>query len=724
MDPRERNRTLILGAITLILSALFFLKTGNKTGFNRAYPFRVLEDSIQDKMSVAGRKSAIDPDMFEYIGIDEVSYEGRFFQVQEKNQETPDQMTRDDYIMLNVAEKTMGQWSRSVWAEFADRIMSAGARCLVIDIRFGIDPERLRGDTNLAEVIQKYAPNIIIGSEFLNSEANMKVSGPPLSVIPDPFLDTSQNESVGLINIFPEDDGKVRRGVYQFSDHDRYRALWDDQEADPNPADTLGDLGKDVVYPSLSARAAKVMGYESNLPPVSARPLIRFSGGPGVFVMNSIAHILDPDVYRTKWKENGRLKDKLVLVGPHNSLFQDKHDTPFGSMPGPEYHMHMINAAIQGEFIDETSEETDQLIVLCTGFLVILLTLLMKKYFVRFFLGLALSVGFLWFVWWQYNDQNFLIGSIGVPLVLLNTSNVITLAIQSIWTYADKREFEGTMGKYFSPAVMEEVMNNPGSLDAKSATVTLLLTDLRNSTPLAERLGPGGMFKLLNQIFEAQTDAIMDNEGQLEHFLGDQFLSYWGAPYDQPDGPNQSLQAARELIKGMEKVKEIQEPEVKAIFGYGVALHCGFALVGNKGSEKKMEYGLVGDTINEAARIEALTKYYGAQLLVSQEIFTQLTQPGRHRLIDRVIVKGKSEPVVLYELEQSKSPDNFDAIIASFNSGFADYSDGKFEEAKAKFQKLIDEHDDGPSKAMLSRCEHLIANPDPDWKGVWKMESK
>lgn len=267
-------------------------------------------------------------------------------------------------------------------------------------------------------------------------------------------------------------------------------------------------------------------------------------------------------------------------------------------------------------------------------------------------------------------------------------------------------------------------MNNPGSLEAKSATVTLLLTDLRNSTPLAEQLGPGGMFKLLNQIFEAQTDAIMNHSGQLEHFLGDQFLSYWGAPYDQPDGPNQALHAARELIEGMRKVKEIQEPGVKAIFGYGVALHCGFALVGNKGSEKKMEYGLVGDTINEAARIEALTKYYGAQLLVSQEIFTQLTQPGRHRLIDRVIVKGKSEPVVLYELEQANSPANFEGIIAAFNEAFTDYSDGKFAEAKGKFQKLIDENNDGPSKAMLERCDHLIAEPHPDWKGVWKMESK
>lgn len=720
MEPRDLKRLLIIGAVSFAISAFCFLKTGNYTGFEQSKMFGEIESTIQDRMTQWGHRCPIDTNMFEYIGIDQTSYEQRFFQVMDKARETPDAMTREDFIMLNVAENTMGGWSRSVWAEFSDRIMAAGAKCLVIDIRYGNDPERLRGDTNLAEVIQKYAPAIIVGSEVQNQEDQAFVAGPPLSIIPDDFLDNTQHEAVGLTSIFGDEDGIFRRGIYRFSNNDLYSMMW----AGTEHAATLGDFGKDVVFPSLSARAATVMGYESNLPPVSVRPRIRFTGSPGTFVMNSIAQILDPVEYKSRWLDTGRLKGKLVLVGPHNSLFQDKHETPFGTMPGPEFHLNLINAAIQGEFIEDTTYEMDQLLVLGMGLLTILLSVLMKKYILRFFLGLALSAAYVGFVWWQFNYNDFLIGSVGVPLLLLNFTNIITMACQSIWTYADKREFEGTMSHYFSKAVLDEVVANPGSLKPQSAEITLLLTDLRNSTPLAERLGPGGMFKLLNEIFEAQTDAIMDQEGQLEHFLGDQFLSYWGAPKPQPDGPNQALRAARELIVRMEKVKEIQAPNVKEIFGYGVALHRGSALVGNKGSEKKMEYGLVGDTINEAARIEALTKYYGTQLLVSEEIFKQLTEPGKHRLVDRVIVKGKSEPVVLYELEQSNSLPNFPAIAAEFESVLAEYTDGNFAEAKPKFQKLIDEFNDGPSKVMVDRCNELIAEPRENWVGVWKMENK
>lgn len=715
MNRPSIPRQLILAACCLAISLFCFTQYGRFIGFN------LLETSTRTQMIVNGRYANLDTNRFVYIGIDKPTYADRFWQLDDKPFE---QWTLDDHIMANVAEFRMGAWSRAVWAEFAERVMSAGARCLIIDVMFEHDEERLKGDAKLGEVVTNYAPRVIIGSALQTDPERTWVKGPPKSIVAhDEFGDNTQNESVGLVAIFPEHDGTYQRGVYRFSNFDIYKMMW---EGKPE-ADTMGDLGKDVVYETLSARAVQVAGYESNLPPVSVRPLIRFAGPPDIpFPKITIADIIDPDVYRTAFLDKGRLKDKIVLVGAHHNVFQDFHDTPFGVMRGPEYHLNLINAAIENEFIAETTFEEDQMIVLVAAVFTMLMTMVFatNRYVLRFFIGAVLSLAYLYAVWDAFNSRNLLIGAIAVPVFLVNSTNVVTLALQSIWTYADKRAFEATMGKYFSPAVMEEVMNNPGSLDAKSATVTLLLTDLRNSTPLAEKLGPGGMFKLLNQIFEAQTDAIMNQDGQLEHFLGDQFLSYWGAPYDQPDGPNQSLRAARELIVGMEKVKEIQEPEVKAIFGYGVALHCGFALVGNKGSEKKMEYGLVGDTINEAARIEALTKYYGAQLLVSQEIFTQLTQPGRHRLIDRVIVKGKSEPVVLYELEQIKSPENFDEIIAAFNSAFTDYSDGKFPEAKEKFQKLIDEHNDGPSKAMLSRCEHLIANPDPDWKGVWKMESK
>lgn len=287
-----------------------------------------------------------------------------------------------------------------------------------------------------------------------------------------------------------------------------------------------------------------------------------------------------------------------------------------------------------------------------------------------------------------------------------------------------RMRLRATMDLYFSPKVSAYVLANPGSMEARSAEVTLLLTDLRNSTPLAEKLGPGGMFKLLNQVFEVETNAVMGQDGALEHFLGDQFLTYWGAPLPQPDGPNQSLRAAMELIKGMEAVKAMQTPEVKALFGYGVALHCGSVLFGNKGSAKRLDFGLVGDTINEAARIEALTKYYGVTLLVSRECFSKLASPGTHRQLDRVIVKGKSTPVELFELENPRTPTNYGELVKEWNGAFASYTAGRFSEARPVFERLAEQFNDGPSKLMVHRCDELNTHRPADWQGVWKMESK
>jgi adenylate cyclase len=216
----------------------------------------------------------------------------------------------------------------------------------------------------------------------------------------------------------------------------------------------------------------------------------------------------------------------------------------------------------------------------------------------------------------------------------------------------------------------------------------------------------------------------MAEDGALEHFLGDQFLTYWGAPQPQPDGPNQALRAALELIKGLEAFKATQPPEVKALFGYGVALHCGSVLFGNKGSAKRLDFGLVGDTVNEAARIESLTRYYGVTLLVSRECFAHLTNPAPHRLLDRVIVKGKSTPVELFEIENPRTPANYAELVREWDAAFADYTAGQFAEARPVFAKLAEQFNDGPSKLMIHRCDELTAYPPADWKGVWKMESK
>ena len=236
------------------------------------------------------------------------------------------------------------------------------------------------------------------------------------------------------------------------------------------------------------------------------------------------------------------------------------------------------------------------------------------------------------------------------------------------------------------------------------------------------------MFELLNRVFEAQTKAIMGEEGNLEHFLGDQFLSYWGAPQPQPDAADRAGRAAIKLITAMETLRPTLTPAVQKLFGYGVALpqrRRGYSWA-TKAPPSVSDYGLVGDTVNEAARVEALTKYYGARLLVTSVTFGQFTVKTQHRFVDRVIVKGKSEPVELFECEKPLHPRRirYPDICARYKLAYDEYTAGHFAEAQTQFDALIKDFSDGPSKALSARCAELLAHPPTAWKGVWKMDAK
>ena len=174
----------------------------------------------------------------------------------------------------------------------------------------------------------------------------------------------------------------------------------------------------------------------------------------------------------------------------------------------------------------------------------------------------------------------------------------------------------------------------------------------------------------------------------------------------------------------MEELRGTLTPEVQKLFGYGVALHGGGVLVGNKGSALRLDYGLVGDTVNEAARVEALTKHYGARMLVTRDAFAQFSVQGRHRLIDRVIVKGKSEPVELFECENPCTPPGYAEICTRYKAACDEYFFGRFAEAQKQFDALNQEFSDGPSKTLSARCTELIAHPPANWNGIWKMDAK
>ena len=218
------------------------------------------------------------------------------------------------------------------------------------------------------------------------------------------------------------------------------------------------------------------------------------------------------------------------------------------------------------------------------------------------------------------------------------------------------------------------------------------------------------------------------------------------------------------LIVAMEHLRVSLPPDVQKLFGYGVALHSGGVLVGNKGSARRLDYGLVGDAVNEAARIESLTKHYGARLLISRETFAQLLQQGTRRLVDRIIVKGKSTPVELFERENLCTAKNYSELCRRYKAAYDEYFFGHFAAALAQFEKLVrnhltqflrqrgstaptapparpghnapvavQQHGSGGIAIVASsvsiatlagRCTDLAAEPPANWDGIWKMEGK
>ena len=163
---------------------------------------------------------------------------------------------------------------------------------------------------------------------------------------------------------------------------------------------------------------------------------------------------------------------------------------------------------------------------------------------------------------------------------------------------------------------------------------------------------------------------------------------------------------------------------MKPLFGYGVALHSGIALIGNKGSAQRLDYGLVGDLINSAARVESLTKHYGVLFLITREAFAKLSQPPATRLLDKVVVKGKTLPLELLEVRHPFGPFNFEEIATRYNIAFTAYEEGDFAAAKQKFVAIRDEEKDAPSALMADRCRELIEDPPRDWNGIYELRTK
>jgi adenylate cyclase len=294
-----------------------------------------------------------------------------------------------------------------------------------------------------------------------------------------------------------------------------------------------------------------------------------------------------------------------------------------------------------------------------------------------------------------------------------------------------EREFiKRTFERYVSPTVAAEIMKNPDMLrlGGQKKKITVFFTDIGDYTNLSETLSPEEVVRHINEYFQGMCNAILDYDGTINEFQGDAILAFWGAPIDQEKHALLACRAAlscQEFLRHLE-AKWIAEGLPPRTYRFG--LNTGDVVVGNIGSASRFKYGVIGDNVNLASRLETANKYYGTQIFISEQTYSLINDRLIAREIDIIQVVGKSKPVKVYELvaEKEKIDEKKAESLEHFGAGLYAYRRREWEDAVLCFEKVLCQTpEDSPSKVYIQRCKaYQKTAPSSDWNGVHELQAK
>jgi adenylate cyclase len=295
---------------------------------------------------------------------------------------------------------------------------------------------------------------------------------------------------------------------------------------------------------------------------------------------------------------------------------------------------------------------------------------------------------------------------------------------------SSEKRMKSTMLRHIDPSVADQLLEDGGDiLGGKSGIATILFSDIRSFTTLSEELGAQKTVTLLNDYFTIMMESIQREGGMLDKYIGDAIMAAFGMPIAHTDDEDRALRCAISMLQDLtEWNKKRQASGLKPV-DIGIGLNTDSVVAGNIGSPKRMAYTLIGDGVNLASRLESACKQYHARILVSENTYRRLKGTYRSREVDRVVVKGKTQPVAIYEVLEQYSEQTFPNMIEvlhHFKSGLSFYRDRRWERAIASFQEALAQNpNDGLCQIYIERCDVMQANPPPlNWDGSWVMESK
>jgi adenylate cyclase len=327
--------------------------------------------------------------------------------------------------------------------------------------------------------------------------------------------------------------------------------------------------------------------------------------------------------------------------------------------------------------------------------------------------------------WWS---QGYVL-PLALPLLLIGALFLLNMAYGFFIEARSRRQITGIFGTYVPKELVDEMAKDPGTYTTKgeSRNMTVLFSDVRNFTTISEGLAPTELTAMMNAYLTHMTVSIQEDRGTIDKYIGDAIMAFWGAPLKDEKHAEHALKSALAMQK---KVKEIAPEFIKRgwpSLEIGVGLNCGMMNVGDMGSTFRRAYTVLGDAVNLAARLEGLTKQYGVGILVSENIVTAVPAVI-YRELDRVRVKGKLEPISIYEPigQKGEVADQLINEIDRFHRVLDRFREQRWDDAEAALIKLSEAD---PKRKVyrvyIDRIATLRANPPgANWDGVYTFTTK
>lgn len=637
-----------------------------------------------------------------------------------------------DEASLSAMNPLVGRWPwpRSVQADVIDFLSLGNPRAIVFDILFSesesaiaaepaVNDQRLISATakagNVIHAMQLYRDNEDeINSSLLNRPLPQPVlrhaiahgvendGGNNVYSLPLPGL-LQASLGVGVVTAMPDDDGIYRRS-----------RLWHDYQG--------------YRFPGLSTAPLWLTDKLAKAPDSDAEMLVNYYGHIDSYSMSgilaSVQKLLEGEV-DSLIIDPHEFENKIVFVGASAVGLEDLKTTPLApNIPGV-----MINAAVAANLLSgDLLRQAPVVVTVASIIFAALAVCLLVIYPITFPLRIAapLLCAVLYITVCFFALKHNYVLALAPPLSAIVLASVFSLSYLTFTEGRDKRRVRTMLAQYVSPAVLNRVIDRyQDYLQAEVGTeeeLSILFSDIRGFTGLSETIAADKVVEILNYYFSAMTEAIFEQRGTIDKFIGDAIMAFWGAPVRELQHADLAVRAAIEMHRRLGQVNLWLQARDYPPIQIGVGINSGKVILGSIGSVQKLDYTIIGDNVNLASRLEGLTKQYGVTIVISEYTYNQLREPMPCLILELVQVKGKRVPIRIYSPILDVEPQEAAAQARLCQEAFSAYLRQDWARALELYGQL-------PAVVLRStfieRCLAYQRQPPPaDWNGVFIMTTK